>query len=151
MESPDPLFNAKGHADSQAKEQVTPRPGGCVTGNPDRSQSRGRGASLGGARTRTVGVLLYNFKCFIVFSCSRASFFCTTPERESENRKKMQKKVLSSCSRPCVVHFLTSFLKIICRSPAWCNFYLKYSNSLDETLKNRIWAITGIFQFLLTP
>ena len=136
MESPDPLFNAKGHADSQAKEQVTARPGGCVPLNPDRSQSRGRGASLGGARTRTVGVLLYNFKCFIVFSCSRASFFCTTPERESENRKKVKKKLLFYRSRPCVVHFLTSFLKIICRSPAWCNFYLKCANYLNEILKN---------------
>ena len=47
MESPDPLFNAKGHAHSQAKEQVTERPAGCVTGNPGRGESGGRGASLG--------------------------------------------------------------------------------------------------------
>ena len=48
MESPDPLFNAKGHAHSQAKSQVTARPGGCVTENPGRSESGGAGGEPGG-------------------------------------------------------------------------------------------------------
>ena len=94
MESPDPLFNAKADRHSQAEEQVTARPAGCVPLNPGRDESRGRGASLGGPIPRTVGVLLYNFKCFTLFSCSRGSFFCTTPERESENRKKCKKNIV---------------------------------------------------------
>ena len=47
MESPDPLFNAKGHAHSQAKDPATARSGERLAGNPGRGDREGRGASLG--------------------------------------------------------------------------------------------------------
>ena len=47
MESPDPLFNAKGHAHSQAKGPATARSGERVAGNPGRGERGGAGASLG--------------------------------------------------------------------------------------------------------
>ena len=48
MESPDPLFNAKGHAHGQAKGQNTARPLGFVIGIIDRHEDEGRGgAKLG--------------------------------------------------------------------------------------------------------
>ena len=108
MESPDPLFNAKGDAHGQAKEQVTARPGGCVTWNPGRSETGGAGGEPGGANGRTWMILLYNFKCFTMFCRSAVSFFGTTLAPQRENRKNA-KKAMCSGSPSSVVHFLFHF------------------------------------------
>ena len=49
MESPDPLFNAKGDAHSQAKDPATARSGVRLAGNPGRGERRRGGGGEPGA------------------------------------------------------------------------------------------------------
>ena len=73
MESPDPLFNAKADRHSQAKGQVTARPDGCVTWNPGRTESGGRGGVPGGPDPER-GV--YSFIILNVLPCSGVPGLC---------------------------------------------------------------------------
>ena len=71
---PGPLFNAKGHANSQAKEPVTPRPGGCVIWNSGRTESGRRRGGVTGGRDQERGV--YSFIILNVLVCSWVPGLC---------------------------------------------------------------------------
>ena len=137
MESPDPLFNAKGHAHSQAKDPATARSGERLAGNPGRGEGRrgGRGRAWG-REPGTGDIILYTFKFLRMFPCSRALVLSTPITKTAGNKKKMQKKVMFQGSRPKLSKIYTSFFEIICELPAWCIFLLKRQNSLYEKLKN---------------
>ena len=115
MESPDPLFNAKGHAHSQAKDPATARSGERLAGNPGRGEGRrgGRGRAWG-REPGTRNIILYTFKFLTTFQRSRSLFLSTPITKFAWNQKKIQKNVWFQGSRAKLSKIYISFFEFIC-------------------------------------
>ena len=107
---PGPLFNAKEHADSQAKGQVTARSDNCVTWNSGRTESGRRRGGVTGGRNRERGV--YSFIILNVLLCScvlGCRFFAPRSHHRPGTEKKCKKMLCSG---------------VLLR--AWCIFLLNF-------------------------